>query len=218
VDIKRISFSAVNCYLLKSENGFFMVDSGFARDRNAIDAILADAGCRPGDLKLVLLTHGDLDHTGNAAFFRDKYGARVGLHRDEARAAATGNMLRNRGSWHPALRLLAPVARPFFGGRKALVTPDFFLEDGDDLSPHGLDARVLHLPGHTVGSVSVLTSDGDLFCGDLLITHRRVPGKNRLIDDEAVMDASIRKLLVMNIRTVYPGHGRPFPMSSLVFP
>ena len=46
--------------------------------------------------------------------------------------------------------------------------PDVCLEDGDDLREYGFDAQVLHLPGHSNGSIGVLTAGGDLFCGDLL--------------------------------------------------
>jgi len=43
-----------------------------------------------------------------------------------------------------------------------------FLEEGQPLSDVGLDASVLHLPGHSKGSIGILTASGDLFCGDLL--------------------------------------------------
>ena len=215
MEIFRNSAGNVNSYLLKNDNGFFMVDTGFSRDRSKIEKMLTEAGCNPGDLKLVLLTHGDTDHTGNAAYLRQKYGAKLGLHPEEQRVATTGNMLNNRKPWPFWARLLAPPVMYFFGGTgKNRFAPDIFLEDGMDLSGFGLDARVLHLPGHTRGSVGILTAGADLFCGDLLVSRKREPQKNHLIDDEAVMNASIEKLRKLDIRTVYPGHGRSFAWSE----
>ena len=44
---------------------------------------LAGAGCQPGQLKLIVLTHGDVDHAGNAAYLREKYGAPIASHAAE---------------------------------------------------------------------------------------------------------------------------------------
>ena len=42
-----------------------------------IEEAFENAGCKPGDLKLVIITHGDLDHTGNCAFLQNKYRTRM---------------------------------------------------------------------------------------------------------------------------------------------
>ena len=104
---------------------------------------------------------------------------------------------------------------PLFGLRKSdRFTPDVLLADGDDLSVYGLDARILHQPGHTNGSISVLTAGGDLICGDLM-TNTGAPQANRLVDDTAEMAASITRARQAGARAVYPGHGKPFAMSEL---
>jgi hydroxyacylglutathione hydrolase len=47
---------------------------------------LEDAGCQAGNLKLILLTHGDYDHPCNAAFFDKKYAAKIAMrHEDSGR-------------------------------------------------------------------------------------------------------------------------------------
>ena len=87
--------------------------------------------------------------------------------------------------------------------------------DGDDLSEYGFDARVLSIPGHSKGSIGVLTAAGDLFCGDLL-ENAKEPATNSIMDDPAACGASLETLQHFEINTVYPGHGRPFPMASFV--
>ena len=95
--------------------------------------------------------------------------------------------------------------------------PDVLLEDGEDLSAYGLDARVVHLPGHSSGSIGVLTDDGDLFCGDLLVNVMG-PSLHYYTDDLAQANESIRKLSDLGVETVYPGHGKPFPLNELSRP
>ena len=60
----------VNCYLIKADNHYFLIDTGMPNKRKVIEKELKSAGCRPGNLTLIILTHGDLDHAGNAAYFR----------------------------------------------------------------------------------------------------------------------------------------------------
>ena len=68
--IKTIGFGGVNCYLLAAGDGFLLIDTALATKRDALDTALARAGCVPGRLKLIVLTHGDVDHAGNAAHLR----------------------------------------------------------------------------------------------------------------------------------------------------
>ncbi len=110
------------------------------------------------------------------------------------------------------------IARIMFGSvrlRKAnRFEPDIFLEDGDDLSAYGIEGRVLHLPGHSRGSIGILTSEGALFCGDLL-GNTRGPVLNTLVDDPAAARASLQRLRSLDVSLVYPGHGEPFPLALL---
>ena len=212
-EITIIYDKGANCYLLKTSEGFFMIDTGYAFSRSVVKKALEGAGCNPGDLKLIILTHGDVDHTGNCKYLRKKYGAKIVMHRDEAAAVVTGNMLAVRkNSIGAVLKFLMVLVR-FIMPRR--FSPDIFLADGDALSPYGLDAKVLHTPGHTIGSISVLTPEGDLFCGDLLVGGRN-PGINHLVDDMAQMKAGILRIKGLNIKQIYPGHGRPFTLQELL--
>ena len=89
-EIKRLIVSlpwrlgTVNCYVVDSGAGLVLIDTGSPNGRAVLVAELVRAGCRPGDLKLIVLTHGDFDHAGNAAYLREKYGAPIAMHRDDA--------------------------------------------------------------------------------------------------------------------------------------
>jgi glyoxylase-like metal-dependent hydrolase (beta-lactamase superfamily II) len=200
----------VNCYLIETGAGYVLIDTGGSNSREALVGELESAGCGPGLLKLIVLTHGDFDHTGNAAYLRNAFGGKIAMHNDDLGMVERGDMFANRNKPNFIIRMLLPVFSGF--GTSERFAPDLLVEDGDDLSGYGFDARVISIPGHSKGSIGILTAGADLFCGDLLVNTDR-PDLNSLIDDLAAADASIQKLGSMRIGTVYPGHGRPFPMS-----
>lgn len=215
-EIKTISLASrlggVNCYLVKTGDDHVLIDSGLANQRVDLEKELERAGCQPGNLKLIVITHGDSDHAGNAAYLRDKYGAKIAMHRRESAAVERGDMLLSRKR-RPLL------ARMVFSLFKVKATdrfkPDFYVDEGYDLSGYGFDARVLYLPGHSSGSIGILTTEGHLFCGDLL-TNRGKPAPNSLVDDAAEMRTSVERVKGLGIQMVYPGHGKPFSMEELV--
>jgi hydroxyacylglutathione hydrolase len=203
---------SVNCYLIDTGSGYVLIDTGSSNRRADLEKELISAGCKPGSLKLIVLTHGDFDHSGNAAYLRTAFDARIAMHHEDSGMAERGDMFWNRKKGNALLKLIAPV---LFGFHKShRFTPDLYVDDGTDLSDYGLDAQVVHIPGHSKGSIGILTAGGDLFCGDLLEnTHKPAPGS--IMDDLAAMKASIARLQTLEIGTVYPGHGSPFPMSRL---
>jgi glyoxylase-like metal-dependent hydrolase (beta-lactamase superfamily II) len=201
----------VNCCLVETNAGFSLIDTGGSNSRKYLAAELARRGCTPGQLKLVVLTHGDADHVGNAAFLHAEFGAKIAMHPGDLDMVARGDVLAGRKNPSRSLRLLLAFSSWISPERFA---PDLLLQDGDDLASYGLDARVVSIPGHTAGSIGILTSEGEFFCGDLLV-NRGKPSFNHLIDDWAAAHASLLKLSSLGIHTVYPGHGQPFGLGQL---
>ena len=214
-EIKTISLSlpfrmgSVNCYLIETDAGYVLIDTGGSNSRKELVRELESAGCKPGLLKLIVLTHGDFDHTGNAAYLRNAFGGKIAMHYDDSGMVERGDMFVNRNKPNILIRRMLPIFSGF--GRSERFAPDLLVEDGDDLSEYGIDARVISIPGHSKGSIGVLTAGADLFCGDLLVNTVK-PVLNSLTDDLAAANASIQKLGSLRTGRVYPGHGRPFQM------
>lgn len=223
--IRRIDLG-VNCYLIEVEGGYVLIDTSFPNKRDKFDAELAAAGCGPDDLRLIVLTHGDVDHAGNRAHLRRTHHAPIAIHRKDAAIVQNGDMNAGRKE-KPDRHALAFRFLTWAFGLLYKITrtdadfeafePDVLLEDGQDLSAYGLDAQVVHLPGHSSGSIGILTGGGDLFCGDLLVNVTR-PSLHYYIDDLAQAHESIRKVSGLGVTTVHPGHGRPFPRGELPTP
>jgi len=106
---------------------------------------------------------------------------------------------------------LVPLLTGF--GKSQRFSPDVLVSDGDDLTAYGLDARVISIPGHSQGSIAILSAGADLFCGDLL-ENIKEPALGSLTDDMPSAKSSLDKLTGLKIGMVYPGHGQPFPMSQ----
>ena len=209
-----LKFSMVNCYLIKTEAGFYLVDTGMTNNRRSLEIELNRLGCYPGNLKLILLTHGDFDHTGSAVYLREKYGSQICMHAEDVGMLENGDMFYHRKFEN---RLIRSVMRTFLPLKvENRGKPDVFLEDGASLFNYGLDATVYNTPGHSTGSVCILTSSGDLFAGDLLTNSTGKPMLNSMMYDKAQGNLSLERLKQLPIQTVYPGHGGAFAWQDLL--
>jgi len=204
---------SVNCYLVRTGDGFVLIDTGRTNKRGAIEKQLESAGCQPGNLTLIVLTHGDFDHCGNVAYLRKKFGTQIAMHKDDSGMVERGDMLWNRNKQNILIRIIFKL---FFKLSKSdRFKPDLYIDEGYDFSGYGFDAKVLDIPGHSKGSIGILTASGDLFCGDLLANVDK-PEIWSIIDDSVAAHASVEKLKRLQINTVYPGHGQPFPMERFM--
>jgi hydroxyacylglutathione hydrolase len=218
-EIKTIALHGVNCYLVKMVDGFILIDTEFPYNRDDLIKELEKEGCLPGNLKLIVITHRDWDHTGNCAYLQEKYKVKIAMHK--ADASGEQSTYRKMKPFFLMIVLLPKMMRILPMIRKNPLErfePDLFLEEGQSLADYGFNARILYIPGHTKGSIAILTENGDLFCGDIIhdsYINKGKPVFAQIFENESDLNASIEKLKMLSIKTVYPGHGKPFPWSSL---
>ena len=133
-------------YLIENEAGLVLVDTGLPRHEHRVMRRMRTLG--RDDLRLIFITHAHLDHYGSAAALRRLTGAPIGVHRADGDAMARGEtslgLARGRGK---LLRALLPLLELVLCLEP--TSPDSLLNDGNDLRAYGLDAVVLHTPGHT---------------------------------------------------------------------
>ena len=231
-EIIRLDLQGVNCYLGKTDEGFILFDTGghltvdktFSNRREALEKELERAGCKPGNLRLVVLTHGDNDHTANAAHIRDKYNVKIAMHPGDRELVENPDLEMLMKSFHYKSLIYKIV---FLLMKKTITKvtlrtlndfckfkPDILLGEGDNLAQYGFEAKVLHLPGHTAGSIGILTKEGDLIVGDTFV-NAKSPDTAPNADDFKVLEASADRLRKLAVKTVYPGHGEPFEGNRL---
>lgn len=110
-EIQTIELGFVNCYLDKTDDGFILIDTGIRDRRGNLEKALISAGCKPGNLTLIVLTHGDIDHTGNGAYLRDKCQTRIAMHRNDSTMVENGEMRPKRKVKSLLLRTMHLVMR-----------------------------------------------------------------------------------------------------------
>ena len=202
--ITAIKCGINNCYLLSRGEDAVLVDTSVKKDRRKI--LRACAGKR---VRLIVLTHGHYDHVQNAAYLSRALGAPIAMH--SADAPLLTDML--------AEPLESPVwtgkiliwFMQLTKGRLNRVEPfdvDVELCDGFSLEPYGVEGRVIALPGHSRGSIGLVTPDG-LIAGDALTNLFPPAGKAALYSDKAAMEASAAKAGALGDMTVWFGHGKP---------
>jgi glyoxylase-like metal-dependent hydrolase (beta-lactamase superfamily II) len=212
--IHRVPVRGTNCYLLQSDAGVVVVDPGPVGGGSKVVANAEALGIRPDDVRLVLVTHGHLDHYGAVAEVRAWCGApaaaqarEVEFSRDRRNALPPAQTVRGSAvRW--IYLLFSPLAR--FRSMEA----DLFLDDGADLSPYGLDAQAVLLPGHSPASLGILTAEGDLLAGDLFVNFT-VPSQPLYLWDRQAWQRSCEHVRALEPRTVHVGHGEPFPGAAL---
>jgi glyoxylase-like metal-dependent hydrolase (beta-lactamase superfamily II) len=212
--IKIIELGFVNAFLVRTKNVFVLIDTGLTQQWEKLQIELTSAGCLPDKLKLVVITHGDFDHTGNCAKLQEKYKAKIAMHQDDSFMVENGVFLKRkiRTLLGRIIILLSRLRHRRVSFNK--FKPDIFLRDGQSLKEYGFDAKVIHLPGHTKGSIGILTDEGNLFAGDTLVNSTK-PDIAIFINNVQELKNSISKLKKMNIKKVYPGHGKIFLFSDL---
>ena len=211
--ISIIDLEKVNCYLIETEKGFILIDTGFSKSRTTVDAFLSNKGITPENqkLKMILLTHGDFDHTGNAKYLKEKYSSEIAMHNDDIGMVEYSDIAWNR-NMNIFLRILGKLMTVLLGmqlKKEDRFVPDIVLEDEQKLDEYGLSAKINTKPGHSKGSIGGLTEDGHFFCGDILENIKQ-PNQASMVSDNNDMKQSIEKIGSLEFKYVYPGHGKPF--------
>ena len=212
-DIFPIRLRGVNAFLLRAAGSYIVVDTGAPGSAGRILEAMTVHGLAPEGLRLILITHGHVDHYGSAAELREKTGAPVAVHQEDAVALRQGI---NPAEWlHPTSWWVALGMR-FAGSvwpRAPRLDPDITFAGEWRLDEYGIAGRVIPVPGHTPGSCAVLLDSGEALVGDLAINllggHRRA-GKPIIAWDLARNEESVRAIAALHPRLIYSGHGGPF--------
>jgi len=212
IELGRGSFG-VNAYLVTTDAGHVLVDTGMRGQRKLIAEKLSTAGVTSDSLKLIVITHGDMDHIGSAAHLSREFSAPIAMHPGDIGMTRDGDMFSGRSSGNTLVRAAMRLALRL--PETDRFVPDIELAEDSDLTDYGLaGARVLRLAGHSTGSIALLFEDGSLICGDLL-ENRSAARIGSIMDDVPAAKRSIERLRELHPGTVYPGHGAPFDFSEL---
>lgn len=201
--VKRIKCGNGNCYVVSENENAVLIDTCKS---DSLDKILHI--CKPYNIRLILLTHGHFDHAQNAAALSKALNAPTAMHCADIELLADNNSqpLLSEGFLG---KIVLNVSLRSFGTEKIPpFAPDILLDEGSTLDEYGISARILHLPGHTDGSIAVDVAEEHLFVGDALM-NMFYPTTSMIFHDKAEMLKSAERIISLGRRTVYFGHGKP---------
>lgn len=182
-----------NCYLVYCEETLqcAVVDPGAEPERIFLE--IAEAELKP---VVIINTHGHVDHIGANRDMKDHFGVPLYIHAADS----------------PMLGKIQQLELSLFLGAKDSPPADHLMSDGEEIKIGNSVLRVLHTPGHSPGSVSLL-GDGFLLSGDTLffegVGRTDLPGGS-----QKQLEQSLReKVMTLSDETVIlPGHG---PLTSV---
>lgn len=197
-------------YLVQGKESSVLVDTLSPWNGRRLVRRLNRQGVNLRRISLILLTHGHVDHFGNALRLKAKTGAPIAIHELDAEGPSKGrNMaVSPRNAFQTFLA--------FFINRMktAAFDPDILLkgEEGD-LEQYGVVARWVRTPGHTPGSISIVLPGEAAIVGDLVVGRFNAlkrPAYPLWVTDKQQVRENVGKLLDYAPTTFLSGHGGPF--------
>ncbi len=217
VKIKTVTCANVKSYLLYNHDTVVMVDTGHKNTTRSLLTGLAEISKQPADVDLIILTHTHFDHAGGAKEIRELTGAPLAVHKEEAGFLKRGKTPFPRGTrWKGKLMVL--IGRIFARGMSKYppVTPDILIEEELDLSAYGIPGKVVHTPGHTSGSVSVLLETGEALVGDNVLGLSFKTHYPPFANDKAGVLDTWQLYIDHGMKTLLPAHGGRVKIEALV--
>lgn len=215
--LRRIGNDIIAVHLVVTDEGLTLIDAGLRGHYADLQRELAAIGRPISDIKGIVLTHGDTDHTGFAERLRSELGIPVYV--------GAGDAARAQGEKPPATpkdrRRIGPVLRFFAyaltkGGLSMPSVKEVVpVADGDVLPLPGAPV-IIGMPGHSPGSVAIhIPAVRAVFVGDELTTRSVLTGVEGpqpapFTDDQAGSSASLDRIADLDVDWIVPGHGPAF--------
>lgn len=201
--LHTIELGEVNAYLLETDSGRVLVDTGFPHTVSSLKARLEELG----EPDLIVLTHVHVDHSGGVAELKRELAAPVAMHPVDAALLREGN------GGRPVQG--GPGATPEFVARinKGVPVPPYdpdieLSDDGDVPGFPGL--RAIHAPGHCAGQVVLLWDhDGGVLVAADAASNREDLTVARVAEDYELTERTLGRLAGLEFEAAVFGHGAP---------
>jgi glyoxylase-like metal-dependent hydrolase (beta-lactamase superfamily II) len=204
----------VNIFFIETEIGHILVDAGMPGAKDGLDAAFRQAGVDPERVQLVIATHGHLDHVGAIAYTQQVTGGSVLCHRSFAQSLENGEFEKGvPRTGNLGVRLMNYLSGWLsYTGTK----PDVVMDDEFDLADYGIAGKIIHTPGHSASSISIILDNGEALVGDMVRNDDRGKvGLGPFYEDKGVLLDSLEKVAAHEPKIVYLSHGTHIDNSTL---
>jgi glyoxylase-like metal-dependent hydrolase (beta-lactamase superfamily II) len=204
--VQPVKFGHSNIYLIETESGYILVDAGMPNKEKDLDDVFVNSGIDPQSVQLIVATHGHLDHVGSIAHAQKVTGGKILCHRSFSDDLAHGKTERAvaRNLLGHVLNFLTSLSGSKFAGTE----PDILMDDEFDLHEYGIAGKIIHTPGHSPSSISIILDNGEALVGDM-VRHEGSGeiGIGMFYEDKSILLESLEKVAVFEPRIIYLSHG-----------
>lgn len=218
---------AVNTYVIETEAGLALIDSGWAlpASEKALSTALASINYGLSDIKKFFITHMHADHYTQALALRSTYGAEVYLGIGEKESLAFIQQRNTNPGPSTHFRTLVSAGAEELARESELhrlfessggidwSDPDQWLTSNEVFDVGGRNIRVLATPGHTQGHVVFHDEVANLlFAGDHVLPSITPSIGFEPIRSNTALGSyldSLTKLLILDDCVLLPAHGTP---------
>lgn len=206
--IRLVKVGITNCYLVKTVNNAILIDTGQKRKVDKLTSFLKAYSDHQLKLDYLILTHTHYDHTQNANQIKKLYSLKVIVHQKEADFLKAGFTTLPKGTTF-LTDFISSMGNKYASsiGKYSPVTPDIEFKDNYQLQDDQ-SIKLIHTPGHTIGSISILIDDEIAIVGDTLfgiLPNKILPP---FADDKNELIKSWKKLSDTNCDLFLPAHGK----------
>ena len=213
INFNKINLGIVNIFIIQYKDGYILVDTGLSSSYNLILKKLKKRKIDLKDVNYIILTHHHYDHSGSLAkILKENNEIKLIVHEKELKALSKGkSILGEKALMSKPFTFLMKKTKPKYTNFESVFIKkgDIVIEnDSYSLKKIGIDAKIIFTLGHTVGSVSILFSNGDTIVGDLIINLRLIKGYKPFVAfNYAEIMKSIKHLKELGAKILYPSHG-----------
>ena len=207
--IYRILHGRCNCFLISYQNKYLLVDTGRENKWEKLSRGLDKLGVNSNSLNGVILTHSHFDHAENAANIKKKFNKSIIIHRREADYLRRGENPVIQGTTFFTKFLTEGLSQKLLTRycRYKPVDCDVIIEDRYDLNHLGFRGYLLHTPGHSPGSISIVIDNEIAIVGDALFGILKGSVFPPFAADSGLMVRSWERLLNTDCSIYLPAHG-----------
>lgn len=224
---KIIKLKPTNCVLLHCEGGYLLIDTSFPKHWETFIEELTRLQIKLSQIKYLLLTHHHDDHAGFSAQLKQMTGCRLIIHENAIGALAEGRLKSQNHTLNLRVKitmgLYNKIKKRNFRIPPVLVDNNDLIfhneQDAGMLEPLGIKGKLLHTPGHSEDSLTLVMADGNAFVGDICMNFLNFCGihyRPIYLSDQNLVMESWRKIIASGAQTIYPSHGPVFGIGKLI--
>jgi glyoxylase-like metal-dependent hydrolase (beta-lactamase superfamily II) len=204
--ISQILSGRSNVFLITKGKKNILIGTSPENKWNKLEKKLIDLNIN--NIDFLILTHTHFDHAANAYRIKKKYNAQVFVHETEASYLTTGNNIIPNGTNIITRSLIKFFAASVFRRlRYEPCQPDVLVNSSLNLKEFGFEAYIIHTPGHTIGSMSIVVDNEVALVGDTMFGISKWSVFPPYANDVKQMVKSWGKLLNTNCPVFIPSHG-----------